>query len=34
MAEANANKTQAAQFLAIASYQTLSNWLKRYGLAA
>jgi DNA-binding NtrC family response regulator len=26
------NKTQAAELLGFASYQTLSNWLKKYGV--
>lgn len=30
MAEAGGNKTRAAQLLGIPSYQTLTNWLKRY----
>ncbi len=30
MADAKGNKTQAAQLLGMASYQTLTNWLKRY----
>lgn len=32
MAEAGGNKTRAAELLRLGSYQTLSNWLKKYGL--
>ena len=32
MNEAGGNKTKAAQMLGLPNYQTLSNWLKRYGL--
>jgi transcriptional regulator with PAS, ATPase and Fis domain len=32
MDEAAGNKTKAAKFLGIPNYQTLTNWLKRYGL--
>lgn len=30
--EAQGNKTRAAQLLGLASYQTLNNWLNRYGI--
>jgi len=30
--EAGGNKTRAAELLGLASYQTLSNWLKKYGV--
>jgi len=30
--EAHGNKTEAAQLLGLPSYQTLANWLKRYGI--
>ena len=33
LAETNGNKTQAAELLGLASYQTLTNWLKRYNAA-
>ncbi|WP_036281784.1 sigma-54-dependent Fis family transcriptional regulator [Methylocystis sp. ATCC 49242] len=33
MEEARGNKTRAAGMLGLASYQTLSNWLDKYGLA-
>jgi len=32
MSEAYKNKTKAAQMLNLPNYQTLSNWLKKYGL--
>lgn len=32
LAEAKGNKTRAAQLLGLASYQTLNNWLNRYGI--
>ena len=32
LAEAHGNKTQAASLVGLPSYQTLTNWLKRYGL--
>lgn len=32
MKEAGGNKTKAAQLVGLPSYQTLSNWLSRYGL--
>ncbi len=32
MAEAQGNKTKAAALVGLASYQTLSNWLERYGV--
>jgi len=32
MDEANGNKTKAAELLGLPSYQTLTNWLKKYGL--
>jgi DNA-binding NtrC family response regulator len=32
MAEANENKTDAAKLLGLPSYQTLTNWLKKYGV--
>ncbi|MBV6520143.1 MAG: Anaerobic nitric oxide reductase transcription regulator NorR [Gemmatimonadaceae bacterium] len=33
MKEANGNKTRAADLVGLPSYQTLSNWLQRYGVA-
>ncbi|MFZ4580662.1 MAG: sigma-54 interaction domain-containing protein [Myxococcota bacterium] len=33
MTQANGNKTQAADLVGLASYQTLTNWLDRYGVA-
>ncbi|WP_232362732.1 sigma-54 interaction domain-containing protein [Desulfosudis oleivorans] len=32
LAEAHGNKTKAARMLGMPSYQTLTNWLKKYGL--
>jgi len=32
LAQAHGNKTKAAQLLGLPSYQTLTNWLKRYGM--
>jgi DNA-binding protein Fis len=32
MEEAHDNKTKAAQMLGLPNYQTLTNWLKKYGL--
>jgi len=32
MDEAGGNKTKAAEFVGLPSYQTLTNWLQRYGL--
>ncbi|GAB6064749.1 sigma-54 interaction domain-containing protein [Deferrisoma palaeochoriense] len=32
MAEAHGNKTQAARLLGLPSHQTLTNWLRRYGV--
>jgi transcriptional regulator with GAF, ATPase, and Fis domain len=32
MSEAGGNKSKAAQILGLPNYQTLSNWLKKYGL--
>ncbi|MCG2749189.1 MAG: sigma 54-interacting transcriptional regulator [Desulfobulbaceae bacterium] len=32
LAEAHGNKTKAAEILGLPSYQTLTNWLKKYGL--
>ncbi len=32
MAQAHANKTEAATLLGLGSYQTLSNWLKKYAI--
>ena len=32
MAQAHGNKTKAAKILGLPSYQTLTNWLKKYGL--
>lgn len=32
MSEAGGNKTKAAQMLGLTNYQTLTNWLKKYGL--
>lgn len=34
MEDANGNKTAAAQLLGLPSYQTLTNWLKKYGVKA
>lgn len=31
--DAHGNKTQAAKILGISNYQTLTNWLKKYGVA-
>jgi transcriptional regulator with PAS, ATPase and Fis domain len=33
LAEANNNKTRAAQLIGLRSYQTLTNWLKKYDVA-
>jgi DNA-binding NtrC family response regulator len=33
VAESAGNKTRAAQLVGLASYQTLSNWLNKYGLS-
>ena len=30
--DANGNKTRAAELLGLPSYQTFSNWVKKYGL--
>ena len=30
LAEAHGNKTRAAQLIGLSSYQTLTNWMKRY----
>ena len=32
MAETNNNKTKAAMLLGLSNYQTLTNWLKKYGI--
>lgn len=32
MVESNGNKTKAAELVGLPSYQTLTNWMKRYGL--
>lgn len=32
MAEAHGNKTEAAKLVGLPSYQTLTNWLKKYGI--
>jgi DNA-binding NtrC family response regulator len=32
LAHSHNNKTQAASLLGLGSYQTLTNWMKRYGL--
>jgi len=32
LAETHGNKTKAAELLGLSSYQTLANWLKKYGL--
>jgi len=32
LAETHGNKTSTAKILGLPSYQTLTNWLKRYGL--
>ncbi|MCB9694321.1 MAG: sigma 54-interacting transcriptional regulator [Alphaproteobacteria bacterium] len=34
MADAHGNKTKAADLVGLSSYQTLTNWLRRYGLEA
>ena len=34
LAHSHNNKTQAASLLGLGSYQTLTNWMKRYGLDA
>jgi DNA-binding NtrC family response regulator len=34
IATAKGNKTRAAELLGLGSYQTLTNWLKKYGIAA
>jgi len=34
MAEAHGNKSEAARLVGLKSYQTLSNWLDRYGVGA
>ena len=33
LAETHGNKTRAAELLGFANYQTLGNWLKKYGIA-
>ncbi|MBI5442236.1 MAG: hypothetical protein HY900_13625 [Deltaproteobacteria bacterium] len=32
LAEAHGNKTRAAALVGLPSYQTLTNWLERYGV--
>lgn len=32
LAETGSNKTRAAELLGFANYQTLNNWLKKYGV--
>ena len=32
MAQTHGNKSEAARILGIGSYQTLSNWLQKYGV--
>jgi transcriptional regulator with GAF, ATPase, and Fis domain len=32
LVESNGNKTKAAKLVGLSSYQTLTNWLKRYGI--
>ena len=32
LSESNGNKTQAAKILGLSNYQTLTNWLKKYGV--
>ncbi len=32
LSESHENKTKAAKILGLPSYQTLTNWLKKYGL--
>lgn len=32
LAETNGNKTKASEILGLSNYQTLSNWLKKYGV--
>jgi DNA-binding NtrC family response regulator len=34
MGETRGNKTKAAELLGFASYQTLTGWLKKYGVEA
>jgi DNA-binding protein Fis len=33
MDAAHGNKTKAAKMLGLANYQTLSNWLEKYGIS-
>jgi DNA-binding protein Fis len=33
MDEAHGNKSKAAELLGLSSYQTLTNWLSRYGVS-
>jgi len=33
LVECDGNKTKAATFLGLASYQTVNNWIKRYDVA-
>jgi DNA-binding NtrC family response regulator len=32
LAESNGNKTKAARLLGLSNYQTLTNWLDKYGV--
>jgi DNA-binding NtrC family response regulator len=32
MAQAHGNKSEASRLLGLGSYQTLSNWLQKYGV--
>jgi transcriptional regulator with PAS, ATPase and Fis domain len=33
LGEAHGNKTEAARLLGLSSYQTLTNWMEKYGSA-
>jgi len=33
MEEAQGNKSKAAELVGLSSYQTLTNWLEKYGLS-
>jgi len=33
LAEANGNKTKATELVGLPSYQTFTNWLKKYNVA-
>jgi hypothetical protein len=32
MTESNGNKSEAARLVGFSNYQTLGNWLKKYGI--